>query len=149
VEAILADGRGFVLGSKPGLAGINVYFVPWMVRRFYPAPDQVFGPFAKLRAWEGRMEALGEGALTDMAAAEALEVARTSEPEPPPADFGELFGLSPGAPVTVVPDDKGRVPVREELVAAGLQTIAIRRHDARVGEVVVHFPRAGFQVFEG
>ena len=150
VEAMLADGRDFVLGAEPGLADINIYFVLWMVGRLYPAPDEVFGPFAKVTAWMGRMEALGEGDPSEMTAAEALDVARTSEPEPPPpAEPDGLLGLSLGAPVTVVPDDKGRVPVLGELVAAGLQTIAIRRHDERVGEVVLHFPRAGFQVFDG
>ena len=34
-----------------------------------------------------------------------------------------------------------------EIVALSPQHIAIRRHDPQAGEVVVHFPRAGFMVF--
>jgi hypothetical protein len=33
-----------------------------------------------------------------------------------------------------------------EIVFSNAQEIAIKRHDPAVGEVVVHFPRAGFWV---
>jgi hypothetical protein len=48
--------------------------------------------------------------------------------------------------VTVTPDDTGRDPVVGELVASGVHEIVIRRSDPAVGEVCVHFPRAGFVV---
>ena len=44
------------------------------------------------------------------------------------------------------PDDTGRDPVVGELVASGVHEIVIRRSDPAVGEVCVHFPRAGFVV---
>jgi hypothetical protein len=46
-----------------------------------------------------------------------------------------------------MPDDYGKIRVGGEIVALSAQHIAIRRHDPRAGEVVVHFPRAGFLVF--
>jgi hypothetical protein len=46
----------------------------------------------------------------------------------------------------VTPDDSGRVPVVGEIVASSADEIAIRRQDETVGEVLVHFPRAGFIV---
>ena len=52
----------------------------------------------------------------------------------------------PGDSVTVMPDDYGKIGVRGEIVALSAQHIAIRRHDPIAGEVVVHFPRAGFLV---
>jgi hypothetical protein len=48
--------------------------------------------------------------------------------------------------VSVVPDDYGFDPVAGELVVATLHEVAVRRTDPAVGEVVVHFPRIGFQV---
>jgi glutathione S-transferase len=48
--------------------------------------------------------------------------------------------------VSVTPDDTGRDPVVGELVASGVHEIVIRRRDPAVGEVCVHFPRAGFVV---
>jgi len=48
--------------------------------------------------------------------------------------------------VIVVPDDYGKVEVLGEIVSLSAQHIAIRRVDDQVGEIVVHFPRAGFLV---
>jgi hypothetical protein len=45
-----------------------------------------------------------------------------------------------------MPDDYGKVKVSGEIVALSPQHIAIRRHDPLAGDVVVHFPRAGFLV---
>jgi hypothetical protein len=45
-----------------------------------------------------------------------------------------------------MPDDYGKIGVRGEIVALSSQHIALRRHDPIAGEVVVHFPRAGFLV---
>ena len=54
--------------------------------------------------------------------------------------------VMPRASPIVVPDDYGKVEVRGEIISLSTQHIAIRRHDHRVGETVVHFPRAGFIV---
>jgi glutathione S-transferase len=48
--------------------------------------------------------------------------------------------------VTVTPDDTGRDPVTGELVASSVDEIVIKRSDPAVGEICVHFPRAGFVV---
>jgi hypothetical protein len=62
------------------------------------------------------------------------------------ADRDDPIGRQPGERVTVTPDDTGRDPVVGELVASGVDEIVIRRSDPAVGEVSVHFPRAGFVV---
>ena len=61
---------------------------------------------------------------------------------------GEPNGLKPGDSVTIVADDYGRDPIPGELVSSSAQHVAIRRSDPRVGEVVVHFPRAGFLILK-
>ena len=48
--------------------------------------------------------------------------------------------------VRVVPDDYGFDPVEGELVASSRHEVALRREAPEVGEVIVHFPRAGFRV---
>ena len=65
------------------------------------------------------------------------------------ADPGEPNGLKPGDKVMVMPDDYGRDPVAGELVRSSAQEIAVRRVDPALGEIVVHFPRAGFMVLRG
>jgi hypothetical protein len=51
--------------------------------------------------------------------------------------------------VKVSADDYGRDPIAGEIVFSNAHEIAIRRSDPMVGEVVVHFPRAGFVVLPG
>ena len=55
-------------------------------------------------------------------------------------------GLQAGQKICVTPDDAGKVPVTGVLVGLTADRISIRRSDERVGDVVVHFPRAGFVV---
>jgi hypothetical protein len=62
------------------------------------------------------------------------------------ADRDDPISRQPGQRVTVTPDDTGRDPVVGELVASGVDEITIKRNDPAVGEVSVHFPRAGFAV---
>jgi glutathione S-transferase len=82
-----------------------------------------------------------------MTAEQALEVARAAtsivSATPDPQD---PVGRKPGLTVTVTPDDTGRDPVIGELVASSVHQIVIRRSGREVGEVCVHFPRAGFVV---
>ena len=44
------------------------------------------------------------------------------------------------------PDDTGKVPVGGKLVGLSADRISIARNDPRIGDVVVHFPRAGFVI---
>ena len=55
-------------------------------------------------------------------------------------------GLAREQDVIIRADDTGRDPVRGRLLAADGQRIVIRCENPRVGEVNVHFPRAGFDV---
>lgn len=82
-----------------------------------------------------------------MSPAEALEIATKTTPQTAvAADPDDPNGLKPGDRVEVALDDYGKIKVAGDIVALSAQHIAIRRHDARAGEVVVHFPRAGFLV---
>ncbi|MCA3574657.1 MAG: hypothetical protein IOC86_12130 [Aestuariivirga sp.] len=49
-------------------------------------------------------------------------------------------------PDLMPPDDTGRDPVRGRLPAADAQHLTLRYEHPRVGEVNMHFPRAGFDV---
>ena len=42
------------------------------------------------------------------------------------------------------PENIGRDPVVGELLSLSTSEVVIRRNDPQVGEVAVHFPRAGF-----
>src|SRR5215471_2142257 len=83
----------------------------------------------------------------EMSSAAALDLARNSTPQTETAgDTYDANGRRPGDLVGVTPDDYGRVPVTGRIVSLSTQSIAIRRTDDLAGDIVVHFPRAGFLV---
>jgi hypothetical protein len=61
-------------------------------------------------------------------------------------DRDDPLGLKDGEDVSVTPDDYGRDPVRGRLAALSVQEVGVRRVDALVGEVIVHFPRVGYRI---
>ena len=147
VEEQLEDGRAYLQGARPGLADITAFYVISMVRGFLAEAASLLAPFARLQAWEARVRAIGHGRPRAIDSAGALAVAQRSQPAPARGvDAGDRLGLRAGQRVSVTPDDYGKVPVVGDLVTLDLQEIAIRRVDERAGEVVVHFPRIGYNV---
>jgi glutathione S-transferase len=144
----LADGRHFLLGPAPGAADIHCYMNIWWIRAALPhLADGLFAEFPSVIAWASRMAAIGHGEEIVMTSADALAIAKAAEPQAMPRDDAfDPRGLKPGDKVTVSADDYGRDPIAGVLVFGNAHEIAIRRSDPAVGEVVVHFPRAGFVV---
>jgi len=146
LEAQLADGRRFLLGDAASLADASAYHPVWFLRAIPPTAG-AFAEFPRLEAWAERVKAIGHGTRSECAPDEALAIARAATPTTTAArDLGDPRGLAPGAKVAVVPDDYGFDPVEGELVASSVHEVALRRSAPEVGEVVVHFPRAGFRV---
>jgi glutathione S-transferase len=85
--------------------------------------------------------------MTPMDAKEALRIARGATSDAVPSnDAHDPNGRKRGDKVTVSADDYGRDLIAGEIVFSNAHEIAIRRTDPDVGDVVVHFPRAGFTV---
>jgi glutathione S-transferase len=153
IEAQLADGREWLLGEF-SLADVNAYMNVWYTRSNLSAADQALAGLEQIlagcpctRRWEERIKRIGHGVRTELSAEEALHIAARADPQTPIlADPHDPNGRRPGEHVLVVPDDYGKVEVSGQIVALSAQHIAIKRRDERVGEVVVHFPRAGFAV---
>jgi glutathione S-transferase len=149
IESQLSDGRNWLLGQF-SLADVNAYMNVWYTRGTVPDIDQIFSGLPLVVAWENRIRALGHGMRIEMSSSEALEVAGKASPQTPVvADPKDPNGRQPGDMVVVVPDDYGKVQVRGEIVSLSAHHIAIRRKDERAGDIVVHFPRAGFFVLPG
>jgi hypothetical protein len=157
IEAQLGDGRKWLLGEF-SLADVSAYMNVWYVRsnlsaeedRAIAGLDKIFAGLKQVAAWEGRMRAVGYGLREEMSAEEALAIAEKANPETQDEnDPHDPNGRKVGDKVRVAPDDYGKVEVAGEIVSLSAQHIAIRRVDERVGEIVVHFPRAGFLVLPG
>jgi glutathione S-transferase len=148
IDAQLGDGRAWISGETPSLCDVDAYMNLWYVRTNLENADEMLAEFDHARAWAGRLRAIGHGSRTELSSAEALEIAAGSTPETEELhDPNDPNGRKPGDKVEVMPDDYGKVRVAGEIVALSAQHIAIRRHDPRAGDVIVHFPRAGFLVF--
>jgi hypothetical protein len=144
----LGDNRPWLGGDKPGLTDVNAYMNVWYVRGNLAFADEMLGEFGHVGAWEARLRGIGHGRRSELSTAEALGIAANAAPQTAErSDPGDPNGRKPGDRVEVAPDDYGKIKVSGEIVALSPQHIAIRRHDPRAGEVIVHFPRAGFMVF--
>jgi glutathione S-transferase len=147
IESQLADQGDWLSGERAGLLDVNAYMNVWYVRANLPVAEELLKGFSRVRDWEQRMSAIGHGTRVDISAADALAFARDARPQTAqlsdPLDPNER---RVGDLVDVTPDDYGKIPVRGRIVVSSAQTIAIARHDEVAGDVVVHFPRAGFLV---
>jgi glutathione S-transferase len=148
IEAQLGDGRNWMCGDSTSLCDINAYMNIWYLRQSLPGEaDRLLAEFARTRAWETRMRGVGHGPRSEMSTMAALDIAAGATPQTAVLpDRNDPNGRKPGDRVEVMPDDYGRIKVSGEIVALSSHHIAIRRHDPRAGEMVVHFPRAGFLV---
>ena len=145
-ETMLADGRAFVLGAEPSLADCALYNPVWFIQQHLGATASPLDRLPRIAAWSERMKALGNGKRQDIAAADALEIAKAAKPAPASVDANDPSCLKAGQKISVTPDDTGKVPVSGELVGLSSDRVSLARHDPRVGDVVIHFPRAGFIV---
>lgn len=143
------EGRQDGLLGAYSLADIHAYMNIWYVTRRLEVGETLIAEFPKLKAWAARLAAFGHGERTEITSGAALEMATAATPTTKPkADPKDPNGRKPGDRVAVAPDDYGRIAVTGEIVALSAERIAIRRRDDVAGEIVVHFPRAGFLVTE-
>ncbi|MEI7970666.1 MAG: glutathione S-transferase family protein [Betaproteobacteria bacterium] len=149
LEHAMDDGRAHLFGAQPCYADFCVWGPLWMLHN--RVPDlALLSDMPFLRSWVARMEAIGHGTPSVLEPRDALEVARAASPALPELGHPEFpAGFEPGSAVTVAADDYGRDPVRGTLVDANAQRLVLRRADPLVGEVNVHFPRAGFRLTAG
>lgn len=147
IEDQLGDGRLFWLGEQPSLADFHAYVDIWTARSYLPFAKDLFQQFNKMGLWEDRIRAIGYGNKQDMSMSEAHDLACRSVPLPGlGVDSEDALGLLSGDNVVVVPDDYGREPTVGRLITLNSREVAVSRHDATAGQVVVHFPRIGYYI---
>jgi glutathione S-transferase len=151
LEAQLKDGRKFLCGDDPLIEDVHGMLNVWFLKSFFaPTADALLKEFPLTVAWFERLKGVGHGSYEPMTGEQALAIARHATSEAVPlADPHDPNGRKPGDRVKVAADDYGRDQIAGELVYSNAEEIAIKRADPVVGEVVVHFPRAGFNVFPG
>ena len=145
LENMLRAGPYFLLGNSPTICDFSVYHAIWYVRRVQNLAG-ILDRAPRLLDWADRMAAFGHHESKKCTSIEAIEIARTSTPATASAALVDVHGIALGAQVTVTPTDYALDPVAGTLVEASADRLAIARSDPRAGDVVVHFPRIGFEL---
>ncbi len=143
----LMRGEGeFLLGSAPCIADFSVAHCLWFLKGT-PVTAPLVDDYPDVAAWLGKVLAVGHGSMSELAADDAVSIAREASPaELPDEPFFEPNGFEVGQSVTIAAADYGTEPVAGELVFAGVEELILRREDDRAGVVHVHFPRIGYRI---
>jgi len=142
----LSRSEGEFLFGQPSVADFSLAHCLWFIRGT-PVTAPLVDDYPEVAAWLARVLGFGYGSHSPMTGADALEIARTSEPAAlPDAPAVAVPGIALGQQVSVAATDYGVDPVVGELIYAGAEALVLRREDPRAGVVHVHFPRVGFRV---
>ncbi len=148
IDQRLATGRPFILGDQPGLPDALTYYLVWFLRGRWTGGAGFVSEFPAIETWRARMAAIGHGTPTDLSEEDALEIARTHEPRTTRVgDPNDCQALALDMTVNIRPIEDGGDPiVVGQVHHLDAETIALLRHDERLGNIVVHFPRVGYRV---
>lgn len=146
IEQQLADGRPWLLGSQISIADFSTYHPLWFVRQAGPI-GAIIDAHPHVADWMQRLHAIGHGSFEKMDSSAAIAVAAAHQPHAVAhPELFELQGFQVGDAVTIAASDYGTDPVDGELIAAYRNEFLLRRFDTRAGEIMVHFPRLGYQI---
>ena len=145
LQQMLEHGQPFLLGDAATLADASCYHPLWILRMVPPLAP-VVESIPLVRAWMNRVKDIGHGRPAAISASDALDIARDSTPATVRSDASDIPGIAVGDEIEVMPSDYGLDPVKGELILVEPNHVAVRRDDARVGTVVVHFPRIGYLI---
>ncbi|PAU54525.1 glutathione S-transferase [Pseudomonas sp. PIC25] len=146
VEQQLSREAGDFLFGEPSLADISLAHSLWFLKGT-PITAPLVDAYPAVAAWLGRVLGFGHGSHSELASAEAIEIARAATPAALPTEqLHEPNGFEIGQRVAISAIDYGVDPVEGELLFAGSEELILRREDERAGVVHVHFPRMGFRI---
>jgi glutathione S-transferase len=147
--ANMLDESPFLMGDKPCIADFAVYHPLWFTRHRTPVMAGIFDATPNVLTWMDRMAAIGHAQSSRLNAIDSIAICATNTPAiientSKNSIFQDEHGIPLGSTVTIASESFGPEPTQGELVAATRMHYTLRRHDERVGEVHVHFPRIGF-----
>jgi glutathione S-transferase len=144
IAAQLQQGGPWLFGAAPSIVDFSVGHCLWFIRLAKPVA-YLLDEYPPIGPWLERLFALGHATSTPMDSGDALAVASAATSWAA-TDVEPGLGFEAGQAVTVAATDYGVDPVSGSLVGLNAQESVLRRSDARVGTVHVHFPRFGFQI---
>jgi glutathione S-transferase len=146
VEEFFLDGRHWIAGGDITVADFACYHALWFVTGRSGRLAHERAPYPRIGEWMQRMRSFARPPIATLTAREALDIAAAATPAPLRASQPFAEDPKAGARVRIRADDYGRDPVDGELAFIDADEIALRRLDDKVGEIVVHFPRLGYDL---
>ena len=138
-------GKSFLLGDVFSIADAACFHVVNFLLND-PSNEALIECRPAVGAWVGRIRAFGDGIVQEMALADALAIARDAAPTDVDGESVSAIGYTIGDEVSIVADDYGTETSIGEVVRILENEVVINRHDDTVGNVAVHYPRAGYRV---
>ena len=135
----------FLLGARFSVADAACFHCVWFLKNSASVWAEVTQRPA-LAAWVARIEAFGPGEGTPMTPTEALKIARDARPSDLSDGHSTEAGFALGDRVTIVADDYGKEQTTGRIARLSANEITVLREDSAVGEVAVHYPRAGYRI---
>jgi glutathione S-transferase len=109
--------------------------------------ERAYAHLPQIAQWVERLDQVGEGERSEMDPAAALDIARAAEPL---AGTGiaahDPIDIDAGTEVCISPTDYAEATITGTLIGTTVSSMMIRRHDPRVGDVGVHFPKIGYAI---
>jgi len=139
----LLGSADFFAGDTPALTDLALYHVVWFFAKADTAGNgSGLSPFSALSAWMARIAEFGHGTQTELAPAEAINIAVSATPAQFPATG--LAHPAIGGSVQVLVDEFGTEAINGTLAHIDDTRIILHRDTPQVGRVAVHFPRHGY-----
>jgi hypothetical protein len=135
----------YLVGASFSLADAACYHCLWFARND-PSLCAEISARPALSTWFTRIEQFAAGDMQPMSGAEALAVARDCEAVDIAGESVPDSLLAPGTAIRIFADDYGREATEGRLVRVLADVVTLMRNDPSVGEVAVHFPRAGYRL---
>lgn len=148
--ANMVDEHEFLFGAEPCVADFAAYHPLWFTRVQVAPLAHILDATPSVLEWMDRMSALAPALSMPLSAEGALAIAAAAEPQPAGQNllvdsaFQDDHGIPLGTRVTVTAESFGPEPTYGELIAATRTHYTLRRVDAKLGPVHVHFPRLGY-----
>lgn len=135
----------YLLGASFSLADAACFHCIWFTRNS-PSLFAEVEARPTLTTWFKRIEQFDAGEMQPMSAAAALAAARDASPVDVSGASVACPPLAPGRSIRISADDYGRESTEGRLVRLTDESVTVLREDPEVGEVAVHYPRAGYRI---
>ena len=146
VEDILRDGRSWLCGEMFTVADLAVFHAMWFLTDRSPRLTHELDRFELLKRWMKDVRAFGHGRSRPITAEQALGVARSSSPMPSRTGDRQPEDPEIGSTVEIRAADYAKDSIVGRLELADRDEIAVSTSNEHVSNVVIHFPRIGFEM---